>query len=133
MATRSTRGIPPGHIQSERGGVRACHAGKLLFKLTRVLAALGKTLVSALLGDFLPFSWWWGVGVGWGRGGGRGWGRGGGGGRGDKNVVHIAPMPKTLVFTAFSLLCTTYCRRMLNKKSVTSVHAFRDHNRAFRA
>ena len=44
-----------------------------------------------------------------GRGGGGGWG-------GDKNVIHLASMPKTLVFTAFSPLCTTYCTRMWNKK-----------------
>ena len=29
----------------------------------------------------------------------------------------IATMPKTLVFTAFSPRCTTYCTRMCNKKS----------------
>ena len=40
---------------------------------------------------------------------------GGGGGRGDKNVIHIASMHKTLVFTAFSPLCTTHCARMWNK------------------
>ena len=67
--------------------------------LTRVLAALGKKLVSALLDDFLRFSCWGEGGVG-----------------GDKKVIHIASMPKTLVFTAFSLLCTTYCTRMWNKK-----------------
>ena len=32
---------------------------------------------------------------------------GGGGTGGDKNVIHIASIPKTLVFTAFSPLCTT--------------------------
>ena len=43
-------------------------------------------------------------------------GRGGGGRGGDKNVIHIAPMPKTLVAsTAFSSLCTTYCARMWSK------------------
>ena len=39
-----------------------------------------------------------------------------GGCGGDKNVIHTASMPKTLVCTAFSPLCTTYCTRMWNKK-----------------
>ena len=47
------------------------------------------------------------------------WGRG----WGDKNVIHIACVPKTLVFTAFPPFCTTYRTR----KSITSAHAFRDH------
>ena len=53
--------------------------------------------------------------MGGGGGGGWGGGVGGGGGGGDKNVSHIACMPKTLVFTAFSPLCTTYCTRMWKK------------------
>ena len=58
--------------------------------LTRVLAALGKTLVSALLADFLRFSCW-GVGVG--------------GGGGDKIVMHIASMPKkTGIYSVFASL-----------------------------
>ena len=48
-------------------------------------------------------------------GGGGGWGAGGWGG-GDKNVIHTWSMPKTLVFTAFSPLCTTYCTRIWNKQ-----------------
>ena len=36
------------------------------------------------------------------------------GGR-DKNIIHIASMPKTLVFTAFSSVCTTYRARLWNK------------------
>ena len=42
-------------------------------------------------------------------------GGGGVGGGGDKNVIHIACMPKTLVLTAFSPLCTTYHTRIWNK------------------
>ena len=42
--------------------------------------------------------------------------RWGGGAGGDKNVIHIVSMPKTLVFAAFSPLCTTSCTRMWNKK-----------------
>ena len=34
---------------------------------------------------------------------------------GDKNIIHIASMPKTLVFTVFSSLCTTHCARMWNR------------------
>ena len=61
-----------------------------------------------------------GGGVGGGRGGGwAGWGWG------DKNIIHIASMPKTLAFTAFSPVCTTYRARLWNV--VTSVHAFCDH------
>ena len=60
----------------------------------------------------------WGVWVG--RGGCRG------GGGGDKNVIHIVSMPKTLFVQHTAQVCGT-------RKSVTSVHAFRDQNRAFRA
>ena len=73
----------------------------------------------------------------------------------EKNVFHIASTPKTLVFTAFSPLCTTHCAKHVEqetlsqasmplatmpktfvqhtvkgcgaKKAVTSVHAFGDH------
>ena len=38
-------------------------------------------------------------------------GDGGVGGRGDKNVTHIASMPKTQVFTVFSPTCTTHCAK----------------------
>ena len=34
---------------------------------------------------------------------------------GDKNVIHIASMPTTLVLTALSPLCTTTCARMWKK------------------
>ena len=37
------------------------------------------------------------------------------GGGGGKNVIHVASMYKTLVFAAFSLLCTTHCARMWNR------------------
>ena len=34
-----------------------------------------------------------------------------GGGGGDKNVIRLASMPKTRVFTVFSPLCTTRCAK----------------------
>ena len=37
--------------------------------------------------------------------------RGGGRGRADKHVIHIASMPKTLLFTVFSPVCTTHCAK----------------------
>ena len=54
-------------------------------------------------------------------------GGGGGWGGGDKNVIHTACMPNTLVFTAFSPLCTTYCTRMWTKKICRKRPASRDH------
>ena len=41
--------------------------------------------------------------------------------------MHIACMPNTLVFTAFSPLCTTYCTRMWKKKTCHKRPAFHDH------
>ena len=55
-----------------------------------------------------------------------GWGGGGGGG-GIRTSFILRPCAKDwCFFSACSPLCTTYCTRMWNKKSITSVHAFRD-------
>ena len=54
-----------------------------------------------------------GGGGGWGGLGGVGGGLGGVRGR-DKNMIHIASMPKKMVFTAFSPVCTAYRARLWN-------------------
>ena len=49
---------------------------------------------------------------------------GGGAGGGGKNVIRIVAMPKPLVFTTLSPLCTPYRGA---RSVVTSIHAFGDH------
>ena len=58
-------------------------------------------------------------------GGGGGWGGWGWGG--DKNIIHIASTPKTLVFTAFSQFVQPTVQGCGTRHVVTSVHAFCDH------
>ena len=38
---------------------------------------------------------------------------------GDKIVIHIAPMPKTLVFPVFSPLCTTNCAKHVEQDTLS--------------
>ena len=44
--------------------------------------------------------------------GGEGW-------RGDKNVIHIASMPRTPAFTVFSPLCTTHCTKDVEQEALS--------------
>ena len=44
-----------------------------------------------------------------------------GGFGGDENVIHIASMPKTRVFTVFSSLCTTHCAKYVEQDTLSQV------------